>query len=65
MLLECNRSYVKSNIQILNFGYISFGHSVYFSQVVRIRGYFWKPKWVLEQKSLENTRLEHYTQEGM
>jgi len=60
MQLECIRSCGKSNIQILNFGYVSSGHSVYFSKVVRIRGYFSKPKMVLEQKSLENTGLEHY-----
>jgi hypothetical protein len=39
--------------------------TVYSSKVVRIRGYFSKPKGILEQKSLENTGLEHYTWEGM
>jgi hypothetical protein len=71
MLPECIRSYVKSNIQISNFGYVSSGHSVYvssghsvyFNKVVKIRCYFSKPKEVHEQKSLKNTGLEHYTGE--
>jgi len=59
MLLVCIRSYAKigSEIQIFNFGYLSFAHSVFTWQDARLLAYFLKPEGVCLQRSVGNTDL--------
>ena len=45
---------------MFNFGYLSSGLSFYVREVVRICGYFSKPRGVLEQESLGNTGIQDY-----
>jgi hypothetical protein len=56
MLLVCNEyvSKITSEIQILNFEYLTSGNYVYVSKDVRIRGYFSEPKGVREEESVGN-----------
>jgi len=57
ILLVCICSYNKiiSVIQIFNFGYLSFAHSIFTWQDVRLLDYFLKPEWVCMQRSVGNT----------
>ena len=48
-------SEIISEIQIFNFGYLLFGHTIYIRNDGTIHAYFSKPKGVREQKRFGNS----------